>query len=145
MTEIIDYINEQLNASEVCNGFNLNGICKLVTKTDQPHPVNILDDKQIAPNDRYDGIVYHRLLNDTITDAPDDSFGSVLEKQHSQIVRTVVMVKRKKGEGWIDDLINLIPKTIDTITDYKRIDIGNISKNTDQSFARDDYSAFVPY
>lgn len=132
MTEIIDYINEQFTGSTVFAGVHVNGICKLIVKGDQLHPVNILDDKQVAPNDRFDGIIYHRLLNDTITDSPDDSFGSVMEKQHAQIIRTVVLIDRKKGEGWIDLLVNLIPKMIDGLTNYKRVDIGTITKNTDQ-------------
>lgn len=132
MTEIIDHINDQFEASSVCNGVNINGICKLVVKGDQVHPVAISDDKQVAPNDRYAGIIYHRLGNDAITDAVDDSFGSVIEKQHAQQIRTVVLIERKKGEGWIDDLINLIPKYIDGLTGYNRADIGNITKNVDQ-------------
>lgn len=138
MTEIIDYINEQFTADSICAGVHINGICKLVKKSDQPHPVSILDDKQVAPNDRYDGIIYHRLGNDAIQDAPDDSFGSIIEKIHAQQVRTVVMIDRSKGEGWIDRLINLIPKLIpdadlvDGLENYKRVDVGNIAKNTDQ-------------
>lgn len=132
MTEIIDNINADFTASSICNGVHIHGICKLVLKGEQPHPVSVLDDKQVAPNDRYDGIIYHRLGNDAIVDAPDDSFGSVIEKQHSQLIRTVVIIERKKGEGWIDQLINLIPKMISDLTNYKRVDIGNIAKNTDQ-------------
>lgn len=132
MTEIIDYINDVFSDSQVCNGVNVNGICKLVLKNDQPHPVSVLDDKQVAPNDRYDGIIYHRILNDAITDDPDNSFGDTIEKRHAQQVRTVVIVKRQNGEGWIDQLINLIPRNIDGIEDYKLVDIGGIAKNTDQ-------------
>lgn len=133
MTEIIDNINNAFNASAVCKGVHVYGICKLVTKTDQPHPIDISDNKQISPDDKVEGQIYHRLLNDSpITDDLENSFGSKIQKRHSQQIRTVVLVKKLKGENWIDTLINLIPRNIDGITNYKLIDIGSISKNTDQ-------------
>lgn len=132
MTEIIDYINARFNESSVCKGVQIFAICKLVTKTDQPHPISIADDKQVAPSDRHEGQIYHRLLNDVAADDPDNSFGKVIQKRHAQQIRTVVMVKRLKGENWIDKLINLIPRNIEGLTDYKLVDIGSVSKNTDQ-------------
>ncbi len=131
MTEIIDRINSIFSASPTCSGITIEGICKLVIKTDQVHPVRILDDKQVIPNDKVVGVVYHRLLNDAITDDLDYSYGPIVAKRHAQQIRTVVMVKRERGENWIDELINLIPRNLD-MANFKLIDIGGIAKNTDQ-------------
>jgi hypothetical protein len=132
MEVIIADINEIFNDSTVCNGVQIHGICELAIKTDQPHPVAIVDKKQVAPNDRFDGTIYHRLLNDSISESEEYSFGSTKQKIHSQVVRTVVLIKFNKGKAWIDDLIDLIPQTIDGLTDYELVNINTIAKNTDQ-------------
>jgi hypothetical protein len=132
MLEIIENINSTIEASSISKGVKTYGICKLVTKENQPHPVAIADDKQVAPNDRWEGIIYHRLLNDAITESEEHSFGSRTEKLHNQQIRTVVMIKRIKTENWIDDLINVLPRQINGLTDYRLVNIGAITKNTDQ-------------
>lgn len=132
MIAIIDEINRVINLAECSKGVLMNGICELATKSDQPHPVSVPDKKQVAPNDKFEAVVYHRLLNDVATDDPDNSFGSKVYKKHSQIVRTVVMAKMAKGKDWIDTFIDAIPDTIDGLTGYKFVNINTINKNTNQ-------------
>lgn len=132
MNAIIAEINRTVNLDECSKGVQLNGICELAVKSDQPHPVSIPEKKQVAPDDRYEAVVYHRLLNDVATDDLDNSFGSRVYKKHAQIVRTVVLAKMAKGKDWIDKFIDAMPEVIDGLTNYKLVNINTINKNTNQ-------------
>lgn len=121
MTEVCDKINEEIE-DFVDNG-SLNTLCELITKDNQPHPITVTTRRQVAPNDRYDAVIYYRILDSPVNAEEPDMWGRTFRKKVAQRLRMVVFVKHSKGESWIYDLINELPDTL-VVTGYRAIDLG---------------------
>lgn len=137
MKDITDNIDTQVQTNLSTPNFKFWGLAELIEKGKQVQPVTI--DKlgnpvrtQIAIDDRFDGIVYHRMLNSSSIDSPE-SFGANIQIQFNVRLRTVLAYKVSKfaEEFWID-FTEAIPKKL-TITDYDFINVAeNMSVIKDQ-------------
>lgn len=131
MTDILTKLDDTLLGIFPNEGIKFFGLCDLVIKSDQVHPVTIEGKEQVAINDRWDAIVFHRLGSGTFNPSDEQAFGRKTGKKLSQQVRTVVCVKAKKGEDWIFTFTEAIPETL-TVVDYEFINIEEINLITDQ-------------
>lgn len=122
MIDICNEINESLDSLDF--NASLNTLCELVLKNNQPHPITCDTRKQIAPDDTYDAVIYHRLLNASGEDDEANSYGSRMSRKISQRLRTVVLLKHALGEDKIYEIIGLYPDKI-TLSGYKYINIGS--------------------
>ena len=103
------------------SGLKAYGLCELVLKDNQPHPVTYdLKRTQAQIHDRYDGIFYHRLLNSESQEDLDMSFGvDILDRTLARF-RIVLAYKVQLGENFIMDFVRAIPKKIE-LDNYKFI------------------------
>lgn len=132
MTEIIDAIDASLNTRFAGEGLKSYGLAELVKKGEQVHPVTIDKREQIAINDRWEGIVYHRILSGGVAPSEDDSFGATIAKMQSIRIRTVLATKVKKGENFRFEFANAIPEIL-TVDNFRRIDVSeNMTMIEDQ-------------
>lgn len=134
MKEICDQIDCNILTLDV--NMKSYGLCIPVVKGAQIQPVPVDSDKAVSINDRWDVQYFHRLMNDTITADEEFSFGGRYERRHSQILRTVVIVKKKMGFDWIDCFVNKIPQFLkqpNILTRYKFVNLTEpIAENNDQ-------------
>jgi len=122
MVELIDHINNTITECSAFNG-KYFGLCRLL-KDDkgQVYPATYLNPKKVTPDDKWDVLLYHRLLDSSGEERETFSYGrtpSVLMKQR---IRTVVVIKQNEPETVIDDIINSLPDKI-TNTDYKFVEL----------------------
>ena len=127
MTDLIDHIN---TTTETCLGLGgkYYGLCRLL-KDDKGavYPVTYLDNIKVTPNDKYDLLVYHRLINSETEESEMHSFGRSSAVMNNQRIRTIVVVKFSEGETVIDDFINALPDKIVNL-DYRFVELSkNIS------------------
>lgn len=131
MKLIMDQLDSDMLGLLPNEGIRFFGLAQLVTKDDQPNPVTIEDNKQIAINDRYEAIVYHRILNGSLAPAEDRQFGTKLGRKMIQNMRTIVAYKAGKGEEWIQTFCNNFPEEVN-VSGYDFIDIPDLSLIADQ-------------
>lgn len=108
MKAICDEIDRNILTLDV--NIKAYGLCIPVVKGAQVQPVPVDSDKAVSINDRWDVQYFHRLLTDTVIADEEFSYGGSYRRRHSQIVRTVVIIKKKMGFDWIDCFINKIPQ-----------------------------------
>lgn len=140
MKDICDKLDAELLALFPNDGINFAGLCQLVGKGDQPHPVTVEDNKQISIDDRWDVLLYHR-LNGTAqfvtSDEEEQDFGRSTGRVFSQPMITVIVHKVKKGEEWIYDFLQGWPEDV-SVTNanggliYDFVDIDEIALDTEQ-------------
>ena len=124
MKAIIDEIDRQLLTLNV--NMKAYGLCIPVVKGTQVHPVRVEDSKQVAIDDKWDVQYFHRLLPGTVTEDEEFSFGARYERRHVQMIRTVVITKKKLGFDWIETFIRKIPqflKCAEILTEYKFVNL----------------------
>lgn len=112
------------------------GLCIPVTKGTQIQPVPVDSDKAVSINDRWDVQFFHRLLNDNIIADEEFSYGAKYKRRHAQIIRTVVIVKKKMGFDWIDCFVNKIPQFLrqsNILEQYEFVNLTEpMAENNDQ-------------
>lgn len=131
MTDILGKLDETMLGLFPNDGIQFNGLCDLLKKQDQVHPVTIDDRKQVSINDRWDVIHYHRLEGASFASGELQQFGRSTGRQLTQNIRTIVCAKAKKGEDWIYTFVQSIPESL-TLTNYEFIDINDINIIIDQ-------------
>lgn len=138
MKEICDKLDSELLAALPNEGIRFFGLSQLVTKSDQPHPVTIEDNKQVSIDDKYNAICYHR-LNGTASfgESEEQDFGRSTGRKRVQPMRTVVAHKVHLGEEWIDTFLNEIPESLDVedgggLDLYEFVDITGLTLVVDQ-------------
>lgn len=119
MTEIINYINEQI---ENCiDDVRLYGLCHLLEDdSEENYPSTIgSEGEKVTPDDRYSVTIYHRLLDGDLNPTEEQPFGRKSIKKTTQRVRTVIFIKMTvdETEQLINDIINSLPESF-TLTDY---------------------------
>lgn len=132
MIDIINKLDETMLGLFPNEGIRFEGLCDQVIKGDQVHPVTIDERRQVSINDRWGGLVFHRLLNSSLDPSDEQSFGRKTGKKFNQVLRTVIAVKAKKGEGFIIDFAQAIPETLTIADTYEFINIESINLNMDQ-------------
>lgn len=118
MEKICLEIDKAILATLPTKGLKAYGLCELVTKGKQIHPVTCKDRKQAEIHDLFDGIFYHRFLNATPAEDVDFSFGIDISDRVSARLRTFVAFKVKLGEEFIFDFIKALPVRM-SITGFK--------------------------
>lgn len=102
-------------------GLKAYGLCELVTKGKQPHPITVdLTRKQAEIHDSFNGIFYHRFLSASPSEDLDNSFGLEISDRVVSRLRTFIAFKVKLGEEFIFDFLNVIPRRI-TLDGFKFI------------------------
>lgn len=146
ITSIITAINSAIDNASPSENLLVYGLAKLMLKDNQPHPVTDINNIQIAINDKYNGLIYHRLISSgTVEDKDEFTFGSKSAKETTIKVRTIVINKKALTEDFKYDVANRIPEKL-VLAGYKYIDIGGtitIDENDDnvyeQEFGGGDY------
>jgi hypothetical protein len=129
------------------SGLMAYGLCELVTKDKQPHPVTYdVTRKQAQIHDRYDGIFYHRVMSSEAQEDEEMSFGLDIVDRTNVRLRTFIAYKVKLGEKFILDFKNAIPKKIE-MEGYKFIHRSTgITINTDhEAVYNQEYGETTPY
>ena len=147
MRDIIDYIDEQLH--ECFPDAQAFGICHLIEDDNAERYPSTLEENaiKVSPDDRYEVLFYHRLLDGNPEPDEDLSFGRKKTIVNSQTIRTVVFVRMKEDDlSLIDDFINALPETFeldDSPVQYKKLslvrEVNLIRDST--SIWEDEYSA----
>jgi len=127
---VVDLINHINTTVENCLGLGgkYYGLCRLI-KDDKGvvYPVTYLDNIKVTPSDKFNLLVYHRLINSETEESEEHSFGRLPAVMNNQRIRTIVIVKFSEGETVIDDFINALPDKIDNV-DYRFVELSkNIS------------------
>lgn len=125
MTDICEQIDQYIISKLPCPGIKFFGLAELATKTDQPHPVTINDRKQIAINDRYDGIFYHRLLSSGSSQPENLQWGNIPLNLYKSRMKSILAFKvNKLAEEFIYDFCNAMPDIL-AVIGYKSVDVTN--------------------
>jgi hypothetical protein len=125
--DIIAYIDAQLH--ECFPDAQAFGICHLIEDDNAENYPSTLEEKAIAvyPNDKYEILYYHRLLDGSPEPDEDLSFGRKKTIVNSQAIRTVVFVRMKEDDlSFIEDFINALPETFEleeSPVQYKKISL----------------------
>lgn len=137
MKDITDELDIQIQTNLSCPQFKFWGLAELITKGTQAHPVTVdllgnPKRSQIAIDDKFDGIVYHRVLSGGSLPS-EESFGSEIALEYAVKLRTVLSYKVSKlPEEFAYDFANAIPDTL-SLTGYKYIDASeNVTLIVDQ-------------
>jgi len=133
LTDICENIDASIVNTLPCPGIKFFGLAELAIKSNQPHPVTINDRKQIAINDRYDGIAYYRLLSSAAPQPAEWQWGNKLNNIFKSRIRNILVFKvNKLAEEFIYDYVNAIPNWLD-LQGYKLVDVeNNVSIIADQ-------------
>lgn len=126
MVDLIDHIDEQISSCIGGKG-KFFGLCRQLQDDSGIYPATVAEpSKKVTPDDKWKILVYHRLLDGTITDSEEFSFGRHPLVHNSQRVRMVVFVAFSEGEAMIDDIVNGMPDKIEieNNTDYKISETG---------------------
>lgn len=114
MRDILDHIDSQLH--ECFPEAQAFGICHLIEDDQAERYPSTLQEKAISvyPNDKYEVLFYHRLLDGNPAPDEDLSFGIKKTIVNSQNIRTVVFVRMKEDDlSFIEDFINALPDTFE--------------------------------
>jgi hypothetical protein len=98
------------------------GLAELVSKETSRYPVTIQTREKVAIDDRFDGLVYHRVISNTNTINDDYSYGLRIAIQNNPVLRTFLAYKVDKGESFKYALRNIFPGII-TLTGFEYINV----------------------
>lgn len=132
MTHIIDALDSYMDNLFSGKGMKPFGLCELIKKGASLQPVHVDSRQQIAINDRYDGLWYHRILSAGSAPSEENTFGDAVAKMQTVRIRTVLATKHKLGEALRFDFAEQLPETL-TVDGYRLIDVSeNINMIEDQ-------------
>ncbi len=121
MKDIISQIDAAIFAG-LGNVGHFHGLCRLIVGDDKAGTYPIKVDKnayKVAPDDKYELAIYHRLIDSGIVLDEDTSFGRKNSKKNNQKIRTIVIIDQKSNIE-ISDVYNAIPDKL-FIDGYKSI------------------------
>lgn len=127
MRDIIDYIDAQLH--ECFPEARAFGICHLIEDDQaEKYPSTLEEDAiKVSPNDKYEVLYYHRLLDSNAEPDEDLSFGRKKTVVNNQPIRTVIFVRMKEDDlSFIEDFINALPENFeleDSPSQYKKLNV----------------------
>ena len=108
-----------------CGGIKFFGLSELMTKANQPHPITVNDRQQVAINDRYNGIMYHRLISSALSQPDNLQWGNKAWSLYKSRMRTVLAFRVNKfDEEFVFDFSNAMPDLL-TVDGYKSVDVTN--------------------
>lgn len=133
MTDVIDALDSYMNDLFSGKGIKAEGLCELIKKGSSVQPVHVDSRKHVAINDKYDGLMYHRILSPGAGGpSEENSFGSSIARMHGIRIRTVLATKHKLGETLRYDFANMLPSTLE-VEGYRLVDISeNVTMIEDQ-------------
>jgi hypothetical protein len=149
LAKICDEIDKAILNALPTSGLKAYGLCELINKGNQQHPVTHDLTRQPAQiNDRFDGIFYHRLLSIESNEDEEISFGvDILDRSNARL-RIFLAHKVHLGEGFVMSFKNAIPSKITSLPlDFKFIhrSIG-VTINTDhEGVYNQEYGETTPY
>lgn len=147
MREILQYIDDQIGACFA--DIQAMGLAHLVEDDSaEIYPATLEEQsKKICPDDRYEFLYYHRLLDSTPEPSEELSFGRKITVKNSQKIRTIVFARMKCDSlTFIDDFINALPDTFEldqSPAEYKMLSLQkgiNLNRDSNAVWA-DEYSA----
>lgn len=125
MTDICKNIDESIVDNLACAGIKFWGLAELAVKSNQPHPVTINDRKQIAIDDKFNGMTYYRLLSSAAPTPAEYQWGNKQNNVFKSRLRNVLAFKVNKfAEEFVYDYVNSIPEWLE-IPGYKLVDVEN--------------------
>lgn len=117
MTDLIDHIDEQIKTC-IGAGIKTFGLCHLIEDDNGVYPATVgKEGIKVAPDNNFNVLIYHRLLNGSIEPREDLSFGRKVTGQTNQRMRMVVFIDISE-QALIDDIINALPDVFE-IDDYQ--------------------------
>jgi hypothetical protein len=124
LIDLIEYIDTQIDGC--ISDVKLYGLCHQLEDDNGIYPATVaLEATAAFPDDNYNVVIYHRLLNGTPEPREDASFGRKVTTQTNQNLRTVILIKiDQDDQSKIDDIINALPDSFD-MTGYSFV---NVSK-----------------
>ena len=136
MKEIIDLMDQRI--FELLGVGKFYGVCKITSSQSEIFPrTDNTKPEKVAPNDKYPVAIYHRLLDGSIADNEDLSFGRTKKRQNVQQIRTIVILDTK-SDVTIEDVYEAIPDEV-ILCDYKSIWINSeINLNYNQNSIREE-------
>lgn len=136
MKEIIDLMDQRI--FERLGVGKFYGLCKLTIDKNDTYPrTDNKTPEKVAPNDKYPLAIYHRLLDASIAENEEVSFGRIRKKQNAQQIRTIVLIDVKSNVT-IEEVYNAIPEEV-ILCDYKSIWIpAEISLSFNQEAIREE-------
>lgn len=120
ITEILDKI---LLTRLPNDGIKFYGLAELARKESSRFPVTINDRNKVAIDDRWNAIVYHRVISNTPSLADEFSFGLRTATRNEVTLRTVVAYKIDKGEEWRYTFENAYPQMLQNVKGYEYIEV----------------------
>lgn len=121
MEKICHEIDKALLAVLPDQGLKAYGLCELVKKGNQQTPVTVDSTRKPATFvDSLNGHFYHRLLNSSVNEDLDMSFGLDTVDRSSPRLRIFLAYKINLGENFVFEFINAIPRKIE-VEGYKFI------------------------
>lgn len=142
ITEILDKI---LYAHLPNDGIKFYGLAELVSKENSKYPVTVNDREKCAINDKWDAVVYHRVISNVPSLSDDFSFGLRTATRNEVTLRTVVAYKINKGEEWRYTFANAFPQIIQEVVGYEYIEVRPTSFNEDHEAVMNEEFVEVPY
>lgn len=114
MDKILAKLDKELGA--IFPNIRFYGLAELVTKESTTMPVTVgkttSEREKIAIDDRYDCIVYHRIINTQTEIDEDNSYGVDQAKKYTTQLRTVIASKVSLGEEFNREFSLQIPAFI---------------------------------
>lgn len=122
MVDIIEHIDDTIIA---CIGRGKTyGLCRLLLDDKGvPYPATVENTKKVTPEDRWELIWYHRLMDGSADESELFSFGRSMSALSAQRIRTVVVAAFSEGEDTINEIIASLPENIVNV-DYKYLNLG---------------------
>lgn len=125
LASIISSINDGIDNCLTAGTSKLYGICHLVDDDNSKYPsTKLKQGEKVTPDDRYQIIIYHRLLNSEFEHSEEMSFGRTKTIVSNQNIRTVLIFDLE-SETTAEDIANSIPDDI-ALTGFEFV---NIDKN----------------
>lgn len=144
MKDITEFLDKILLVRMPNEGIQFMGLAELVSKEDSRYPVTINDRKKVSINDKWDALVYHRVISNNPSLADDFSFGLRTATRNEVTLRTVVAYKINKGEEWRYDFANAYPQILQKVG-YEYIEFRPSGFNEDHEAVVREEFVEIPY
>lgn len=112
MIRVTSYIDKLIRDTFPGAGLNIMGLAELVSKETSRYPVTIQSRDKVAIDDRFDGLIYHRVISNSNTINEDYNYGLRIAIQNNVVLRTFLIYKVEKGESFKYALRNIFPGTM---------------------------------
>lgn len=146
MEKIIEKLDKKLQ--DKFPNIRFYGLAELVTKETTTQPVTIgkttSEREKIALDDRYDAIVYHRLISTNSEIDEDNTYGVRQAKKYTTQLRTIIASKVSTGEQFNRIFAEYFPEFI-KITGYDYINFMPSAFDEDHEAVVSEEWTEIPY